>query len=107
MGSRKARLKPAFAAAVALAAIAAPTASADFYPVTKHGDHAPDGCTKSDCTLREAVIAANANPGKDRILLPSKRPYHLSRGGMPDDVAFRGDLDVKNDPLRIYHGSSG
>ncbi len=107
MGSRKARLKLAFAAAVALAAVAAPTASADFYPVTKHGDHAPDGCTKSDCTLREAIRAANANPGKDRILLPSKRPYHLSRGGMPDDVAFRGDLDVKNDPLRIYHGSSG
>ncbi len=107
MGSRQARLSLAFAAALTLAAAAAPIASADFYAATKHGDHAPDGCTKSDCTLREAILAANANPGKDRILLTSNQPYRLSRGGLPDDGALRGDLDITNDPLRIYHGSNG
>ena len=107
MGSRQARLGLALAAGLLIAALAAPTASANFYPVTKHGDHAPNGCTKSDCTLREAVLAANAHPGKDRILLPSTRAYLLSRGGLPDDGAQRGDLDITNDPLRIYHGSSG
>ena len=86
---------------------AAPIASADFYAATKHGDDAPDGCTKSDCTLREAILAANANPGRDRILLASNQPYRLSRGGLPDDGALRGDLDITNDPLRIYHGSNG
>jgi CSLREA domain-containing protein len=107
MGSRQARLRLAFAAALTLAAVVAPTASADFYAATKHGDHAPDGCTKSDCTLREAILAANANPGRDRILLTSNRPYHLSRGGPPDDGALRGDLDITKDPLRIYHGNRG
>ena len=107
MGSRQARLRLAFAATLTLAAVVAPTASADFYAATKHGDHAPDGCTKSDCTLREAILAANANPGRDRILLASNRPYHLSRGGPPDDGALRGDLDITNDPLRIYHGNRG
>ena len=107
MGSRQARLRLAFATALTLAAVAAPTASADFYAATKHGDHAPDGCTKSDCTLREAILAANANPGGDRILLASNRSYHLSRGGLPEDGALRGDLDITNDPLRIYHGDRG
>ena len=107
MGSGQARLRLALAAGLVVAAVAVPTASADFYGVSKHGDHAPDGCTKSDCTLREAILAANANPGRDRILLTSNRPYHLSRTGLPDDGALRGDLDITNDPLRIYHGSSG
>jgi CSLREA domain-containing protein len=69
--------KPALAAGVTLAALAAaPAASADFFHVTKHGDHAPGPCTKADCTLREPILAANANPGRDRILLPTKRSYH-------------------------------
>jgi CSLREA domain-containing protein len=106
-GSGQARLRLALAVGLVVAAVAAPTAAADFYGVSKHGDHAPDGCTKSDCTLREAILAANANPGRDRILLPSNRPYHLSRTGLPDDGALRGDLDITNDPLRIYHGRSG
>jgi CSLREA domain-containing protein len=98
----------ALAVGLALAALAAaPTASADFFPVTKHGDHAPGACTTADCTLREAILAANANPARDRILLPSKRSYHLSRTGLPDDGALRGDLDITNGPLRVYHGSSG
>jgi len=107
MGSGQARLRLTLAAGLVVAAVVAPTASADLYGVSKHGDHAPDGCTKSDCTLREAILAANANPGRDRILLTSHRPYHLSRTGLPDDGALRGDLDITNDPLRIYHGSSG
>jgi CSLREA domain-containing protein len=30
-------------------------------------DHAPNGCTVGDCTLREAILDTNANPGADFI----------------------------------------
>jgi CSLREA domain-containing protein len=107
LGRQRGRVTIVSAVLALASLVAAPTAFADFFAVTKHGDHAPGPCTKSDCTLREAILAANANPGRDRLLLASKRPYHLSRTGLPDDGALRGDLDITNDPLRIYHGSSG
>jgi CSLREA domain-containing protein len=31
-------------------------------------DHAPNGCTPADCTLREAVLDTNANPAADFIV---------------------------------------
>ena len=41
------------------------------YPVTRSDDPAPDACAAGDCSLREAVLAANATPDDDRIDLPS------------------------------------
>ena len=61
-------------------------------------DRIPNG----NCTLREAVIAANtdapvdlcpAGSGADRIVLPAGR-YVLSLTGSREDQALAGDLDV-------------
>lgn len=100
---------------IALIAIAAfPTpALADVFEVNKRGDHPPGACTPADCTLREAVIAAHANDGDDKIKLPSKRPYRLTRSATlpgPDDA--KGDLDhgtqfTVGNGLTVVHPGSG
>jgi len=70
-----------------------PTAYAASYTVTRGDDPAPVGCTPTDCSLREAVIAANANPGPDTITLPPDT-YILSIPGTGEDLAQTGDLDI-------------
>lgn len=50
-------------------------------------------------TLREAVRAANTNPGPDQIVLPAGR-FSLTEAGAGEDAALTGDLDV-NDHLAI------
>jgi CSLREA domain-containing protein len=70
-------------------------ASPKTYTVTKTDDTA-DGACDSDCSLREAIIAANANPGADTITLPAK-PYTLTIGGAGEDNSATGDLDIADD----------
>ena len=70
-----------------------PTAYAASYTVTRGDDPAPDGCNPGDCSLREAVIAANANAGPDTITLPPDT-YILSIAGSGEDAAQTGDLDI-------------
>jgi CSLREA domain-containing protein len=75
------------------------SAAANRYDVNTTADHAPGKCSKSDCTLREAVIRANAHSGPDRVILPkSDQPFELSRrAGTSDDMGYverRGDLDL-------------
>lgn len=60
--------------------------------VTRYDDPSPDGCASGDCSLREAVRAANATAGSDRILL-SAGTYRLEQPA-GDDTATTGDLDV-------------
>lgn len=57
-------------------------------------DHVPNGCTRSDCTLREAVIAANEHAGLDNITLRA-RTYELALPSTSEDAAADGDLDIK------------
>ena len=62
-----------------------------------------DGVCNSDCSLREAIIAANTTAGADRIVLGSGLTYTLTIG--PADapgalVAGSGDLDI-TDALTI------
>jgi hypothetical protein len=83
------------------------SAEARTYEVTKRGDHRPRACTAADCTLREAVIAANARRGADTILLPSRRPYRLSIRSSGEDAARDGDLDLTSGPLTIVHRGRG
>lgn len=49
----------------------------------------------SPCTLRGAIRAANANPGKDTILL-GELDISLTRSGT-DNTAENGDLDISDD----------
>jgi CSLREA domain-containing protein len=84
-----------------LALGSAPAFATDFI-VTKTADTA-DGSCNADCSLREAVIAANANPGADRVVLGSGLTYTLTLG--PADAAGAltpgtGDLDI-TDALTI------
>src|SRR3954469_18417991 len=84
-----------FAALLCLAAAGTPAPAADFF-VTKTADTA-DGACDADCSLREAIIAANANAGPDRVILGSAQTYVLTLG--PADPAGTtvpaiGDLDI-------------
>src|SRR5258708_5802175 len=71
----------------------APSAPAANIFVTRFDDPTPSGCSSAvDCSLREAVIAANATLVADIIQLPSGT-YTLTRAG-EDDLASVGDLDI-------------
>lgn len=66
--------------------------------VTRFDDPAPNACSPRDCSLRSAVLAANASVKPVRILLPSGT-YQLSRlplSGQPDDDS-RGALQLRAD----------
>lgn len=71
----------------------ASTASAAEFVVTKTADTADGSCDATDCSLREAVIAANGQAGDDVITLPAGL-YVLSHAGSGEDAAATGDLDV-------------
>jgi hypothetical protein len=96
---------------VALAATAAPLAGLDLV-VTRYDDPVPNGCFVGDCSLREAVVAANADDDADRILL-SAGSYLLSIAGTGENAAAAGDLDVTEEveivgpgaPFTIVDGS--
>ncbi|MCA8976570.1 MAG: CSLREA domain-containing protein, partial [Planctomycetes bacterium] len=65
------------------------------FVVTKFADTA-DGVCDADCSLREAIVAANANtPAADVVQVPAGT-YVLTRVGF-DDNAFAGDLDITDD----------
>src|SRR3990170_536776 len=72
-----------------------PAAAANF-TVTKTADTADGACIPSDCSLREAIIAANASPGADTITLPAAI-YILTIAGANEDAAATGDLDITGD----------
>src|SRR5205823_14963190 len=82
-------------ATLALALGAAPGAGAATFTVTKTAD-AADGSCNADCSLREAVIAANAASGADTIVVPAGT-YYLSHTGSAEDAAATGDLDITGD----------
>ena len=92
---------PRFALAIVLALLVAlavgggrPAQAADF-TVTKTADTA-DGTCDADCSLREAIIAANALAGPDTITLPADT-YTLTIVGTGENAAADGDLDVTDD----------
>jgi hypothetical protein len=55
------------------------SAKAATYSPTRLDDPVPGACTVQDCSLRSAVLAANANPGFDHIAL-ANGTYSLTRG---------------------------
>jgi hypothetical protein len=72
-------------------------AAANTFEPTRFDDPLPGKCGKHDCSLREAVIAANELAGKDTILLEKGR-YELTipdTGGALEDIdPETGDLDL-------------
>lgn len=69
-------------------------AEAATFTVTRFGDPRPDGCRPKDCSLREAIIKANRNPGST-ISLPAGT-YTLKRKGADTSRTNPkiGDLDI-------------
>lgn len=82
-----------FLAVLASLLVAAPAQAATFV-VTKKED-SRDGQCNADCSLREAVDAANVDGGADEIVLPPGI-LRLTLFGVEDDNA-NGDLDVLTD----------
>jgi Right handed beta helix region len=101
------RVRNTLLCALALALVGAPAAHARTYEVTERNDHKPDGCSATECTLREAVIAANAHRGADTIVLPSRKRYELALASSGEDRAVNGDLDITAGPLTIVHRGRG
>ncbi len=62
------------------------------FTVSKFDDTA-DGVCNADCSLREAVHAANSSPEDDTIFIPAG-VYVLSIDGRGEDDGVSGDLDI-------------
>ena len=65
---------------------------ADVLRVTKTAD-TNDGACDHDCSLREAVLAANAS-GRTRVILLGPGVHALSIPGAGEEAGHTGDLDV-------------
>src|SRR5207253_7588365 len=90
-GSRTASLCALAVGVVLCAAIDQATAAT--FVVTTTADTNDGACTVVLCSLRDAVIAANASPGADIITLPAGT-YTLTIGGRGENAAATGDLDI-------------
>jgi len=91
-------------ALTAICFLAAAAASAATFNVTKTTDDPVNGCD-ADCSLREAVIAANATVEHDTIVLPAGT-YMLSLVGAGEDEAMTGDLDL-NENITLVGDPAG
>jgi CSLREA domain-containing protein len=87
--------RPLVLAALLLPPAAAARLEATLFVPNKTADTA-DGACDSDCSLREAIVAANSTYGPDVVVLPAG-VYVLSRAGAGEDLAASGDLDVIDD----------
>ncbi len=70
---------------------AAPAPAATYLVTKMSDDNGP--CTPDDCAVREAIIAANANPGKDTVIVPPG-DYLLSISGIQEFLSYTGDLNI-------------
>jgi CSLREA domain-containing protein len=67
--------------------------AASVFQVTKQADTA-DGVCDADCSLREAIIAANADDDESTINVPGSATHYLITNGLGDDGGLQGDFDV-------------
>ena len=103
MRRRTIRTLVLLAASFVLMGLLAPTpARAAVFKVNKKVDVA-DGICNKHCSLRDAILAANATPGADTIRLP-KGKFKLTIGGTGEDAAATGDLDITEDLTVIGRG---
>ncbi len=92
-----------FAAALLLGSFGVPSPSAEAAGlfVTRADDPIPDGCETNGCSLREAVMAANASSGDDVILL-GPETYTLS---LTDPFYFLDVTDTTGDLTILGEGA--
>lgn len=81
---------------LAFAALARTTLSATDYVPTRYDDPPPGSCLPSDCSLREAIIAANADAAADRVLL-SAGEYQLTIPGAGELFSATGSIDIREE----------
>lgn len=67
------------------------------------GDGVCEIPTGGFCTLRAAIMEANANDTFDVIIIPAGVIVHLNLGSFGNSLTSSGDLDI-TDPLRIEGG---
>ncbi len=72
--------------------------------VTLTTDPEEDGCQPGNCSLREAIVDANQDPGADLIYFTSDGTVTLSQSGLNEDQAYSGDLDITEDLTIIGRG---
>lgn len=89
-------------AAIATRVPGATVAHAATFTVTKTAD-TNDGTCDADCSLREAISAANAAGTNDNVTLPAGT-YTLT-GAAGDDVNASGDLDVTGATTLAINGA--
>ena len=75
------------------------------YTVTRNDDPIPDGCAINDCSLREAILAANSAAGLDEITLGNDT-YTLSITGTAENASATGDLDISDDLIISGEGAN-
>jgi CSLREA domain-containing protein len=78
------------------------------FNVTKAADTNDGSCSAGDCSLREAVVAANASGGLDTITFAASlngTPIQLTIGGS-DNTAAAGDLDINDDVTIMGNGAA-
>ena len=80
------------------------TVQAANFLVTRGDDPVPVSCSVGDCSLRSAILAANALAGPDAITLPAGT-YDLQQLGVGEDASLTGDLDIL-DELTIQGAGS-
>ena len=68
-------------------------AGADTIKPTRFDDPVPNGCKPGDCSLREAIVAANKTDRADTVKLRKGR-YRLAVPEDGDDDGKSGDLDL-------------
>ncbi len=90
--------------AAILGSLICSTAGAATFNVNKTAD-TKDGACNSDCSLREAIDAANASLGTDVINLPAG-DYKITIAGAGENSNVTGDFDILED-LEINGAGSG
>lgn len=84
------------ATALLLILLAPKLINAAVFDVTRLDDPVPDECSPSDCSLREAIIAANADKALDTVNLLAG-VHLIDFPGGADNSDETGDLDIRTD----------
>lgn len=76
------------------------------YRVTTLEDTPPPyNCDSAPCSLREAIIAANADPDLSVIVFDLDGAFTLARAGTGEDLSNTGDLDLRTDVILLGNGA--